>query len=252
MEERREMPNPDEGVIESQVNAILENLPVETAVEVELPSRGRFYGGEGSIVKVKPLTFEDEKALVSIKNTNKTNPVSLILSRCIEGVDTNSLVFMDKMFLIMKIRELSYGEDYDATVVCPKCTSENPLSFNLSDLEVKYIPDEFVEPIEVELPKIKKIAQVRLPRVQDEVYVQDGELMMDNLWRFVVSIDGNISRSVVSKVLRRLPSADVHTIIKAITVADFGIETKAKFKCHNCKEVNLIDIPITENFFSVN
>ena len=252
MEERREMQAPDDGIIETQVNAILEHLPVETAVNIELPSRGRFYGDDVSLVKVKPLTFEDEKALVSIKNSTVTNPVSVILSRCVEGVDTNNLVFMDKMFLIMKIRELSYGENYDANVVCPKCTSENPLSFNLSDLEVKYVPDGFTEPIEVELPKIKKTAKVRLPRVQDEPYVQDGELMMDNLWRFIVSIDNNESRPVVAQVLQKLPSADIHTLIKAITTSDFGIETKAKFKCHNCKEVNLIDIPITENFFSVN
>jgi len=252
MEQRREMPTQDEDAIEAEVNSILEHLPVETAVEVELPSRGRFYGSEGVLVKVKPLTFEDEKAIVSIKNSKTTNPLSVILSRCVEGVDTNHLVFMDKMFLIMKIRELSYGEEYLAQVICPRCTSENPLSFNLADLEVKYVPDDFTEPIEVDLPRLKKKAAVRLPRVHDEPYVQDGEMMMDNLWRFVISLDENTNPTVISKALRKLPSADVHTLINAITTTSFGIETKAKFKCFNCKEVHLIDIPISENFFSVN
>lgn len=252
MEQRKDMPEIDGGVIESQVDTILEHLPIETAIEVDLPSRGRFYGAEGQKVTVRPLTFEDEKALISIKSSKTSNPLSVILSRCIEGVDTGGLVFMDKMFLIMKIRELSYGDEYEATVVCPNCEFDNPLSFKLSKLEVKYIGEDYKEPIAIELPKLKKTVELKLPRVQDEPYVATGELMMDNLWRFIVSLGGNENPVVIAKVIPKLPSADVHTIIKAITTNDYGVETKAKFKCFNCQEVTLIDIPITENFFSVN
>ena len=249
---RVEMEPQDSGAIASQVDSILEHLPVETAVKVDLPSRGQFYGDGGGVVSVKPLTFEDEKALVSIKDSKKINPLSTILSRCVEGVDTNALVYMDKMFLIMKIRELSYGEEYQASVICPKCTESNPLSFKLSELEVKYVPEDLKEPMSVLLPKIKKDVEFRLPRVSDESYIIDPEIMMDNIWRFIVSIDGNKNPTVIAQVIRKLPSADLHTMIKAFTANDYGIETKAKFKCFNCKEVSLVDIPISENFFSVN
>tara|TARA_R110002051_G_scaffold308961_1_gene381279 strand:+ start:92 stop:850 length:759 start_codon:yes stop_codon:yes gene_type:complete len=239
--------------IQNEVDSILSSLPTETETAVTLPSKGKFYGDAcpDGIVKIRPLKFEDEKALLSVKDKN-ADPVGLILGRCVEGVSPQSLVMMDKFFLVMKIREISYGDEYLVESQCGQCGVKNPLQFILSQLEVKYIPEDFTDPQEVDLPGLGKKAKVRLPRVHDESYMAHASIMMDNLWRWVVEIDGNSKSTVISKVIPHLPSSDIHTIVKKLTSSDYGIETKARFTCDSCAAVNDISIPITENFFSVN
>ena len=102
------------------------------------------------------------------------------------------------------------------------------------------------------LARIGKKIKVRIPRVYDEPYMSKGSIMMDNLWRWVVEMDGNSKNTVISKVIPQLPSADIHTIVSILTNQTYGIETRARFICDSCDSVNDIAIPITENFFSVN
>ena len=239
--------------IKSEVDSILSSLPTETEVEVTLPSKGKFYGDACPTgnVKIRPLSFNDEKALLSIQNKN-ADPGALILSRCVTGVDSMALVMMDKFFLIMKIREISYGDDYQVECRCSHCEASNPLQFILSQLEVKYVPEDILNPQEIDLPSLGKKAKVRLPRVYDEQYMAKAEVMMDNLWRWVEEIDGNSKSTVISQVIPSLPAADILTLIKCVTNNEYGIETKARFTCDSCGNVNDIVIPITENFFSVN
>lgn len=248
------VPPSDQHKIQSEVDDILSTLPTETETEILLPSKGKFYGDScpHGKIKIRPLTFSDEKALLSTKNAKNNDPVSLILSRCVSGVETGNLLFMDKMFIVMKIREISYGDEYLVNVKCSECVVENPLRFILSQLDITYIPDDFEDPRELDLPVLKKKVKVRLPRVHDENYMVTPERMLDNLWRFIVEIDGNSKSTVISKVITQLPSADVHTIVNALTVNDYGIETKARFDCDKCGFTNHIALPLTENFFSVN
>jgi hypothetical protein len=248
------VPPPDTVKLQSEVDDILSTLPEETETEVILPSKGRFYGDQCPTgrVTVRPLSFDDEKALLSSKNKEKLDAPALILKRCVQGVDAASLVFMDKMFLVMKIREISYGDEYLVEVKCSECGVSNPLSIMLSKLEINYVPDDFKDPRELELPILKKKIKIRLPRVYDEPYLNKTETMLDNLWRFIVEIDGNSKELVISKVIPQLRGADIHTIVKALNLLDYGIENKARFTCGKCDSTNDITIPISENFFSVN
>ena len=150
----------------------------------------------------------------------------------------------------MKLREISYGDDYNTLLICNHCKTENPVTVQLSELNVNPVPDDFEDPIEVTLPKLGKSITIRLPRVRDEKVFNNTEDSLDQLWRFVVSIDGHTDKSIISAVVDQLPLVDVKTILKAIKT-DFGLDTNIKLQCDKCGGVSVIDLPITANFFDV-
>lgn len=233
------------------IDDILKELPTDTAVEVDLPSECRVYNLEdpGAPITVRPMTFEDEKALVSARKDQ--DPVNLVLQRCTTNIKIADLLSMDKLYLIMKLREISYGDDYNTLLVCSHCKAENPTTVKLSQLNVNPVPDDFQDPITVTLPVINKEAKVRLPRVRDERVLMDSEEALNQIWRFVAEIDGHTDKSIIAAVVDKLPLKDVRTVLKAIKT-DYGVDTKVKFECNNCGGVTVVDLPIDANFFDVN
>ena len=241
----------DDSAKQAVIDEILKELPTDTAVEVELPSECRVYKLEdpGAPITIRPMTFEDEKALVSAGKND--DPVNLILQRCTTNIRIPDLLSMDKLYLIMKLREISYGDDYNTLLICSHCKAENPTTVKLSQLNVNPVPDDFEDPITVMLPTLKKEAKVRLPRVSDEKMRMDTATALDQVWRFVSEIDGHSDKSIIARVVDKLPLRDVRTILNAIKT-DFGVDTKIKFECGSCGGVTVVDLPIDSNFFDVN
>ena len=239
---------------EEEIDNILEHLPSDVEIQVAVPSRGKFYGTnfDDSRVTVRPMSFSDEKAIITAQNDPTIDAANLLLSRCVEGLDIESLLLIDKLFLILKIRELSYGSEYKVTSLCPKCKAENNLSIELDKLLNNTLPEDFADPREIELPRIKKTCKVRMPRVTDENYLSNQEKILDQVWRFVSEIGGSSDKGVIAKVIKKLPIADLHTIVNAISNSDYGVQTDVRYVCSNCNDHNVISLPITPNFFSPN
>ena len=238
---------------QQSVDSILEHLPPEVEEIVDLPSKGRFYNTTEPVI-VKPMTFDDEKALIS-STKGKTDPMSLLLSRCVKNVNPHELLMMDKVFIFMKIRQLSYGTDYEVRITCPKCEEAGEVKIDLTTLPVNDIPDDFEDPREFELPVLKKKVKVRFPRGRDEKYLKNPEVAASQFWRFVEEIDGVTDKGVIAEVMKQLQSknalADIHKIISEVTRADFGVEAKFIYLCSECDEETLMEVPIGEDFFTM-
>ena len=232
------------------IDDLLKDLPENTAIEVDLPSECRVYELEDPDmpITIRPMTFDDEKSIVSAKKEH--DPVNLVLQRCVTNIKVPELLPMDKLYLIMKLREISYGDEYNTLLICQECNAENPTTINLSQLNVNPVPDDFSDPIELELPQLNKKINVRLPRVKDERLFLDTETALNQLWRFVVDIDGHTDKSIISAVMDKLPLVDVRTILNTIK-SDYGVDTKVKFACKECGGVSVVDLPIDANFFDV-
>jgi len=233
------------------VEDLLKDLPSDTAIEVNLPSENRVYELEDSDapITLRPMTFDDEKSIVSAKKDQ--DPVNLILQRCTTNISINTLLPMDKLYLIMKLREISYGDDYNVLLLCPSCKAENPSVIKLSELNVNPVPDDFEDPITIDFPSINKKAKIRLPRVKDEHLFSDAAGALEQLWRFVVDIDGHSDKSIIAAVIDKLPIRDVRGILNTIK-SDYGVDTKIKFVCKDCGGAAVMDLPIDANFFDVN
>jgi len=232
------------------IDDILKDLPSSTDIEVTLPSECKVYELEdpNMPVTIRPMTFDDEKSLVSAKKDQ--DPVNLLLQRCVTNVKIQDLLSMDKLYLLMKLREISYGDDYKTLLICQHCKAENPSTIKLSQLNVNPVPDDFCDPVTISLPQLKKTIKIRLPRVRDEKILATLENPMDQIWRFVVELDGHTDKSVIAAVINKLPVKDTRTILNALKI-EYGLDTKVKLECKACGGVSVLELPIDANFFNV-
>jgi len=241
-----------ENLTQEEVDRILENLPTELETDVNLPSRCKFYSlpDPASPVTVRPMTFEDEKAIATIKKSDRMNPINYLLAKCVGNLNISDLILMDKLYLLYKIREVSYGTEYKAIITCPKCESDSEVNVDISKLLVNEVPDDLTDPRKIHLPVIKKDTTIRFPRLKEEKYLDFFDKKSVQFWRFVEDIDGNRDKKVIAKVLEKLPLTDMHLIISEITKPDYGLDSKINFICGECEGESVVNVPIGENFFS--
>jgi len=238
---------------EDIINDLLKDLKQDEHISINLPSKGmtyKFTNPDDQNVYLRPMTFDDEKALASARKLGK-DPSNLLLERCVDNLNIEQLYPFDKLYIIMKLRELSYGEDYQTKVICSKCQGEADIVVPISKLPVKEVEEDFEDPKTIHLPKINKNVKVRMPRVGDEKYFKNSDSIGDHLWRFVLSIEDISDKVIIAGVLKRLPLVDIKTILKHMNL-EYGIQTKIHFECDLCGGGSVIDLPIDENFFNVN
>jgi len=238
---------------EEVLQKILEHLPTEVATTVDFPSTGRFYtlDDPSKPVTIRPMTFQDEKTMVSSERGSE-DPMNLILGRCVSNINLNQLMLADKIFLVLKLREISYGKDFSALITCPKCNTEDDITIDLTQLPIKEAEESLENPMEITLPVLKKTAKVKIPTVKDEIYLQNAEAVFSQLWRFVLEVDGHTNKEIITAVLEKLPIKDAHAITKVISGDMFGVQTKVKFVCRACNEATIMEMPITPDFFTGN
>jgi len=135
--------------------------------QVTLPSRALEYETIPADITVKNMSTKEEKL---IYGSSTMNAVDNIVLNCIKEPedfsmdDLDSLFTFDKHFLMMAIRILTYGGDYKFKYKCPYCNN-SPQRFQINlkkDLEIHYLDDDFVLPIELELPMSEDIVGITL------------------------------------------------------------------------------------------
>lgn len=217
----------------------------------DLPSRGKFYTNfEG--VKISPLKFIDEQLILNGKDIQK-DIVTELLEKTVEGIDISKILLMDKNYLLMKLREVSYGDDYEFGVVCKACNYETQSKIMISkQLNMLQIPEDFEDPRTIELPKLGVKADIRLIRNREESYLLDTEVMYKNLYRFIVNLNNHTDPVFISKAIERMEIADVKKIFKEVTNLPYGIDPRFVFKCGKCGHKETLAVPIDSGFFSVN
>jgi len=235
--------------VDEALEDLFSNAHTTNEQRVKLPSRGIGYAGKKKEVTIRAMTFEDEKAIASLKVGDDI--IESILSRCVSDIDVENLYGPDKLFLLLKLREISFGDAFKLTAKCLKCKTDNDLEIELSKLPVTEAPEDFSDPREIALPVINTTAMVRLPRAGDSDYLTNHDKILDNLWRFVKKIGEYEDPKVIVKAIKKLKSADIRTIINGLLINDFGIKTEALFLCSKCGEENKVNVPISDTFFTV-
>lgn len=235
---------------EAALDDLFKNYEDETLNVIDLPSKGKFYPNFQG-VEVMPLTYLDEQKIINSRD-GKTDLVSRLLEKSIKGVDVDNLLTMDKMFLLMKVREASYGDSYDFRINCPSCKTEIKTSLNLSQhLNMTQVPDDLDDPRKITLPKLGVEVEVRFPRSKEEQFLGDYEMSFKNLYRFVVSINGNPDPVFISKALKRMSIRDIKKIIMEVNKGDYGIDPRFIFECPECNYEDTLAVPMDVTFFSV-
>lgn len=142
--------------------------------ETILPSNGLLYDGKvpDGRVQILPMTTREEKMIASSGSGAAATAVDTLITRCVRGLNgvaADDLVVGDRLHLIMAIRAVSLGDDYEFSIRCESCNAKFKSTVKIpDDLTTLYLKKGFEEPFKVELPVSGALLKLRLLRGKDE------------------------------------------------------------------------------------
>lgn len=252
-----------------ELASLLENLKAQsyTYEEIKLPSLGRFYNGEdgpaNGVIHIRPMTGEEEQILATPRFVKKGQALDMIFQRCIqEKYNVKNFLSVDRTFLLIYLRGISYGPDYEVEIKCPNCEKKFATSINL-DLPVDTCPDNFGPELNGILPKSGFRFSYRLSNGKDETDLQDhrerrikqyGDSGTDDTLSYrasqlVTKIEGVQDKNEILTLVKNLPVQDVAYLRGVINEPPFGLDTKIPLNCVSCLEEFDVDLPLDTNFF---
>jgi len=236
--------------------------------EVLLPSKGRFYDGTNGpangIVQLRPMTGEEEQILATPRFVRKGQAINMIFQKCIkETFKVENLLTVDRTYLLLYLRTISYSHSYDVEVKCPECSSKFSTNIDLSSLFVNQCPHDFGPALEDTLPNSKLPFSYRLSTGRDEQEINDyrerrlkmfGDSATDDTLTYrtaqlIENIDGIVDKGELQILLKNMPINDVAYIRSVINEPPFGVDTNVEINCPSCQAEFTIDLPLEANFF---
>jgi len=269
---------PGDELYQKTQSASVEDSPFDPPAElVEIPSHGYLYKNatddqdvlDGKI-RIRPMTVREEKILATARLVKSGQALDLLFKNCIKSkIDTQELLSSDRSFLMIYLRNVSYGNIYKFNLTCPNtaCQRKFETEVDLTGHPVKELTDPTAqEPFEIVLPVSKQKVLFRLPRGKDEMEIMKlqnqpkrmNEADEDTVKRLTSCIlkitrpDGTvISDKDKNAVVESWIARDSSTLRNELEKRDCGVEDIKGIKCPYCGETFDSPIPITENFFRV-
>lgn len=238
--------------------------------EVELPSKGKFYNGQdgptNGIIHIRPMTGAEEEVLATPNLVKKGKAMNEIFNRCIqEQYNSENLLSMDRTYLFIYLRGISYSVYYDVEIKCPECDAKFLESIDLDTLEVTPCPENYdTDNLKDKLPRSGYQFSYRLPTGFDEARVQEhrqfrlknfetGETTDDTiLYRTALllnDIEGLTDKTELLILLKQLPIEDTNYLRNVVTDPPFGVNTKIPILCKSCIAPFDLELPLEANFF---
>jgi len=226
-----------------------------------LPSKGRLYP-KGTEILGRPLKVIEVKKLSGLNENNADYIINDILKRTIKGVSLDDMFIADKLFIVFWLRANTFRESgYVVDFTCSKCEKESKFHFELDNLEIQYLDDEF-NPNNILKLKNKDTIKINFLTVGDTMKINrfveinsntisdiDEELL--GLAAMIQSINGEENNSLLSKynyVLGMEPT-DFAYISSYIEKYGMGIKPYVNVKCTNCGGISPTGISFRGDFF---
>lgn len=249
-----------------ELEALLGKLaPHVSWEEVELPSKGKFYDSIPGVLHVRTMTGEEEQILATPRFVRKGKAIDMIFEKCIqETINTQELLSVDRTYLLIFLRGISYTPEYDVEIECPGCTNRYNTVINLSEIEVDYCPDNF-DPAALSgvLPKSGFRFSFRLATGSDEQAIarhrenmvkeygdqNDDDTLLYRTALLLEEIEGVTDKHELQILLKKLPINDVAHLRNTVAEPPFGVDTQIGQVCPYCTREFEIDLPLETNFF---
>ncbi len=242
--------------------------------KIELPSLGKFYNGQdgpaNGVLHIRPMTGNEEKILATPRFVKKGQAVNMIFKNCLmEKFDPDELLTIDRTYLLIYLRGISYTPDYEVEIKCQECSSKFQTTINLDTLYLDHCPDDFTEDALIDtLPATGFRFKYRLSKGKDETLIQEhrdrrvktfGDNAHDDtllyraslLVEWIESPSGAMltGQGPIQTILENLPIKDVAYIRNLLTDPPFGVDTKVTIGCPFCNHDFTTDLPLEANFF---
>lgn len=229
---------------------------------INLPSNGKIY--DLNELSIQEMTVAEEKFFLG-SNGNKS--VNAILQKCVvdgDKIDFNDLIEADRFYILVRIRCLTYGEDYDVSLRCSNCNREFEHTIKLSELEVNELDDTFKDHWEFQLPVCKDIVTMTIPKVKDNLEnerlakkkAEKFHLNLDEV-RYVFGMMLGIEKingmdmlpDELYSYISNLSGRDSAVLRKQMNNIKVGYETNLETECPHCGQTFKFALPMSLNFF---
>lgn len=222
-------------------------------------------------VEIRELTGHEEDMLVDAHKVQAGTIITDLLTACIvsfedvkkidSGKDSNIKVFRkmvdsmlqdDRTYTLVKIRQMSLGDEVTCQITCPSCSNTDDYTFILSDFAVKEFEVAPSYEKDIILPSGKK-ATIRLLTGKDDARMarirkrNDAQLASALLQFHIIELDGVKAPPV--NVLQGLSSRDRNALRKAINESSGGIDATLDIICTNCHSEFNTEVPIVGGDF---
>lgn len=246
-------------------------VPVET---VPIPSAGVVYPPNSKIhnlntINIRAMTAREEDILTSPALIKNGTVISELIRSCVtdKSIDVDKLLLGDRNALMISIRITGYGQDYKADVTCPVCTARSQQEFDLSNLEIRPLDINPVNPGEnrfsFKLPVTKKEVHFKFLTGEDEVNINLESSRMQKMFpdrvtedrvtgrlsHSIISVDGIEDRNKIRTFVQNMPARDSKALRNYMSEKEPGVDMSCSMSCPSCGSVAKIDLPIGINFF---
>ena len=137
-------------------------------------------------------------------------------------ITLDTLLVGDKNALVIAARASGYGNEYETKVPCPSCGSTVEYSFDLDEVEVKEI-------------------------------FSDDDLGISftgaNTFSMIVAINGDADSATINKFVDSMPAFDSRHLRGAYTKIVPDIDMQQEFTCSDCGHEQIMEVPLTADFF---
>ena len=235
-----------------------------------LPSGGKLYKEDvNPHIAIRSMTTADEMRRTAHSDLAYANLCKVIDDCLVEkpGISSYDMCIGDYVFLLHRLRIVTYGKEYKLSTICPICGKQHNTKFNLDELKVNEYTEELDKYLSIELPISKKklALNVMTPRILDSISVEqeklrdrlndpDGEYTMQlTLSALIDKVDGATLNPIAKETfVKSLPMMDTNYILKCSEKINekVGIDTSIHLKCTKCKAKYDSHFRINGEFFS--
>jgi hypothetical protein len=194
----------------------------------------------GQEVELVELTGREEELLTNQRLIKTGDAINQVLLNCIKRIGENksptmedilNLLSGERLFILVKLRQISLGDTVEVELVCPACKETSFVAVNLEELPITPYPGE--QEFTFKLPVSKK--QVKFGYLNGHKEKQLASLKEPSLTSAmlarIISVDGNPPNK---KVVTELPLRDRSELRREMLKVDAGIDTEVEVICQGC------------------
>lgn len=242
--------------------------------EIILPSKGLLNPEipEGKLVQ-RCMMVADQKSLAG-SNISANKALHQLINRTIvspESFDVEKLTLPDTLYVLFKLRALSYGNIYSFKTRCPECGSRIDVEVNLSELCVYGLEEDYKETLVVTLPHSQDTAYIKLSTNEDLEYLNkeikrrkkrnpqdDSKYVLDivySLEKIKLKSPNKDGKKELTHPLdlevyvNSLTDLDAMTIMSLRDSIQYGIAPTIEHTCSECGETIDVSLQFQGDFF---
>lgn len=251
----------------------MSNVEYNFTQEVTLPSKGLLNPEipEGRIIQ-RCMMVTDQKFL-SGGNRDASEALKQLIQRTVtspESFDVSNLTLADMVYLLFKLRVLSYGDMYKFKTRCPECGGKIDVEINLSEIPVETLEEGYEEDLVVKLPRrgdtvyIKLLTNRDIEELNKEIKRRKKRSPQDES-EYILRIAYSISKikladkkeeltSIIDieRYIGSLTDMDASTITSVRDSVQFGISPVIEYTCPNCRNYIDVSLQFSGDFFRPN